>query len=71
MKFGLQGIRTLLKFLDHPENQFPSIHVAGTNGKGSTASMIAAIFTAAGYKTGLTLHRILSGLMNESASTVT
>ncbi|MGD1044985.1 MAG: folylpolyglutamate synthase/dihydrofolate synthase family protein [Bacteroidota bacterium] len=53
MKFGLQGIRTLLKFLDHPENQFPSIHVAGTNGKGSTASMIAAIFTAAGYKTGL------------------
>jgi dihydrofolate synthase / folylpolyglutamate synthase len=53
MKFGLQGIRTLLRFLDHPEKQFSSIHIAGTNGKGSTASMIAAVFTAAGYKTGL------------------
>jgi|WetSurMetagenome_2_1015567.scaffolds.fasta_scaffold17909_2 dihydrofolate synthase / folylpolyglutamate synthase len=53
MKFGLQGIRALLRFLDHPENKFPSIHIAGTNGKGSTASMIAAICTSAGYKTGL------------------
>jgi len=53
MKFGLHGIRTLLTSLGHPEKQFSSIHVAGTNGKGSTASMIAAIFTAAGYKTGL------------------
>jgi len=53
MKFGLHGIRTLLASLDHPEKQFSSIHIAGTNGKGSTASMIAAIFTAAGYKTGL------------------
>lgn len=53
MKFGLHGIRTLLASLDHPEKQFLSIHIAGTNGKGSTASMIAAIFTAAGYKTGL------------------
>ena len=53
MKFGLQGIRALLSSLDHPEKQFPSIHIAGTNGKGSTASMIAAIFTAAGYRTGL------------------
>ena len=53
MKFGLNGIRTLISSLDHPEKQFSSIHIAGTNGKGSTASMIAAIFTAAGYKTGL------------------
>jgi len=53
MKFGLHGIRTLLTSLGHPEKQFSSIHIAGTNGKGSTASMIAAIFTAAGYKTGL------------------
>ncbi len=53
MKFGLQGIRTLLRSLDHPEQKFPSIHIAGTNGKGSTASMIAAVFTVAGYKTGL------------------
>jgi dihydrofolate synthase / folylpolyglutamate synthase len=53
MKFGLQGIRTLLASLDHPEKHFLSIHVAGTNGKGSTASMIAAILTASGYNTGL------------------
>jgi dihydrofolate synthase / folylpolyglutamate synthase len=53
MKFGLRGIRRLLRFLDHPERQFPSLHIAGTNGKGSTASMIASIFTSAGYKTGL------------------
>jgi dihydrofolate synthase / folylpolyglutamate synthase len=53
MKFGLSGIRTLLAFLDHPEKQFSSIHIAGTNGKGSTASMISSIYTAAGYRTGL------------------
>jgi len=53
MKFGLHGIRSLVAFLDYPEKRFPSIHIAGTNGKGSTASMIAAIYTAAGYKTGL------------------
>ena len=53
MKFGLHGIRTLVTFFDHPEKQFLSIHIAGSNGKGSTASMIASIFTAAGYKTGL------------------
>jgi dihydrofolate synthase/folylpolyglutamate synthase len=49
----LRGIHSLLNSLDHPEKRFASIHIAGTNGKGSTASMIAAIFTAAGYKTGL------------------
>ncbi len=43
----------MLTSFDHPEKQFSSIHVAGTNAKGSTASMIAAIFTASGYKTGL------------------
>ena len=53
MKFGLRGIRILLTSLDHPEEQFPSIHIAGTNGKGSTASMIAAIYAASGYRTGL------------------
>ena len=53
MKFGLKGIHALLGSLNHPEKQFPSIHIAGTNGKGSTASIVAAILTAAGYKTGL------------------
>lgn len=53
MKFGLRNIRQLLRFVGNPHKLFPSIHIAGTNGKGSTSSMIAAIFTAAGYKVGL------------------
>ncbi len=53
MKFGLHGIRTLLAAIGNPQKDFKSIHVAGTNGKGSTSSMLAAIFTAAGYRTGL------------------
>jgi len=53
MKFGLEGIARLLSALGDPHKTFPTIHVAGTNGKGSVASMLAAIFTAAGYKTGL------------------
>ena len=39
--------------LDHPQHKFKSIHVAGTNGKGSSSHMLAAIFAASGYKTGL------------------
>ncbi len=53
MKFGLQGISRLLKALANPHKKFESLHVAGTNGKGSTASMLAAILTSAGYRTGL------------------
>ncbi|MGA2623609.1 MAG: folylpolyglutamate synthase/dihydrofolate synthase family protein [Bacteroidota bacterium] len=53
IKLGLRNIRSLLTFLDHPERKFPSIHVAGTNGKGSTAAMIASMLTASGYRTGL------------------
>src|SRR5215475_1233671 len=43
----------LSEFLDHPERRFKSVHIAGTNGKGSTSHMLAAIFQVAGYKTGL------------------
>ena len=41
------------KALDNPQDKFKSIHVAGTNGKGSTSHMLAAILQAQGYKTGL------------------
>ncbi|MEM9686187.1 MAG: folylpolyglutamate synthase/dihydrofolate synthase family protein [Bacteroidota bacterium] len=41
------------KHLNHPERQFPSIHIAGTNGKGSTSHMLASVLQEAGYKTGL------------------
>ncbi len=50
---GLDRMRALLDGMGHPERAAPSIHVAGTNGKGSTASMAAAIATAAGLRVGL------------------
>lgn len=53
MKLGLENTIKLLKSLDDPHRTFPSIHVAGTNGKGSTCAMLASIFQAAGLKTGL------------------
>ncbi len=53
MKFGLRNIRTLVNAAGHPERTFPSFHIAGTNGKGSTAAFLASVLTAAGYRTGL------------------
>jgi len=52
-KADLINIQALSKQLDNPERKFRSIHVAGTNGKGSTSHMLAAILQKAGYKTGL------------------
>src|SRR5579883_3397547 len=43
----------LSEFAGNPERRFKSVHIAGTNGKGSTSHMLAAIFQEAGYKTGL------------------
>lgn len=52
-KFGLQNIRLLAEALGHPHLAVPCVHVAGTNGKGSTAAMIESILRAAGFRTGL------------------
>lgn len=52
-KKDLQNTLALCAFIGNPQDQFKTIHVAGTNGKGSTSHMLAAIFQAAGYKTGL------------------
>ena len=49
----LDRMRELLSHLGNPHQQFPVIHVAGTKGKGSTSAMVAAILSAAGYRTGL------------------
>lgn len=43
----------MCRLLDNPENAFRSVHVAGTNGKGSTSHLIASVLQSAGYKTGL------------------
>ncbi len=52
-KPGLGRITELLKKLGDPQDRLKVIHVAGTNGKGSTCNMLASVYTAAGYKTGL------------------
>ncbi|MGH9514082.1 MAG: bifunctional folylpolyglutamate synthase/dihydrofolate synthase [Terriglobales bacterium] len=52
-KFDLAHMRVLLNALDHPERRYPSVLIAGTNGKGSTAAMLASILQAAGLRTGL------------------
>lgn len=49
----LDNIRALVDYLGHPEHKFPSIHVAGTNGKGSSSHLLASVLQEAGYRTGL------------------
>ncbi len=50
---GLETIAALDAALGNPSRAFRTVHVAGTNGKGSTASLLASVLTAAGYRTGL------------------
>jgi dihydrofolate synthase / folylpolyglutamate synthase len=52
-KANLGNTYAICRLLGNPENKFRSIHVAGTNGKGSSSHMLAAVLQAAGYKTGL------------------
>jgi dihydrofolate synthase/folylpolyglutamate synthase len=52
-KFDLAHMRVLLRAMNHPERAFPSVLIAGTNGKGSTAATLASILRASGLKTGL------------------
>ncbi|MGB8063325.1 MAG: folylpolyglutamate synthase/dihydrofolate synthase family protein [Candidatus Sulfotelmatobacter sp.] len=52
-KFDLEHMRVLLREMKHPERTFPSVLIAGTNGKGSTAATLASILRASGLKTGL------------------
>ena len=51
MKFGLENIATLCEALGHPERAFPSVLVAGTNGKGSVTVMVETALRAAGHRT--------------------
>jgi len=53
IKLGLENMRTLVAALGHPERAYPTIHVAGTNGKGSVSAMIERALRAAGHRTGL------------------
>ena len=53
IKLGLENVNKILHECDNPHNEFKSIHLAGTNGKGSTASIIAKILQNTGLKVGL------------------
>ncbi len=52
---GLERIEKLLARLGNPQNSFKSVHIVGTNGKGSTGAFISSVFRASGYKTGFYL----------------
>jgi dihydrofolate synthase/folylpolyglutamate synthase len=52
-KFDLHNIRVLAERLGHPQRRYPSVHIAGTNGKGSSAAMIESVLRAAKLRTGL------------------
>jgi len=69
--FRLDRMRDLLARLGNPQDALRIVHVAGTKGKGSTAAMIAAVLSAAGYKTGLYtsphLDRVEERLMIDGA----
>jgi dihydrofolate synthase/folylpolyglutamate synthase len=50
---GLERMKELLPLIGHPEKRFRSVHIGGTNGKGSTAAMVTSVLAHAGYKIGL------------------
>jgi dihydrofolate synthase/folylpolyglutamate synthase len=52
-KYGIDRMRLFVERLGHPERQYPVIHVAGTNGKGSTVALLESVLRQAGYKTGM------------------
>ena len=53
IKMGLGNIASLMEILDHPHRRYPVVHIAGTNGKGSTAAFLASILSTSGLRTGL------------------
>jgi dihydrofolate synthase / folylpolyglutamate synthase len=53
MKLGLESVRALARALGDPQRKFPAVHIAGTNGKGSTAAMIGSVLRSAGLRAGL------------------
>jgi dihydrofolate synthase/folylpolyglutamate synthase len=53
MKLGLDNINRILSFLNNPQKSYPTIHIAGTNGKGSTAAIMESILANSGYRIGL------------------
>ena len=53
IRLGLERMQELVIRLGHPEKKYPTIHITGTNGKGSTTACLAAILQEAGFRTGM------------------
>src|SRR5262249_15655021 len=53
MKLGLESVRALARVSGDPQKAFPAVHIAGTNGKGSTAAMTSSILRETGLRVGL------------------
>ena len=53
VKLGLHNIQLLLELMDNPHHKLKAIHIAGTNGKGSTTAFISSMLIEAGYRTGI------------------
>ena len=53
IKLGLSNIKGLCAILDNPQDKIKTVHIGGTNGKGSTAAVLSSVLQKAGYKTGL------------------
>jgi dihydrofolate synthase/folylpolyglutamate synthase len=53
IKYDLERIQALSERFEHPQHRFRSLHIAGTNGKGSTAALLESVLRAAGYRVGL------------------
>jgi len=53
IKLGLDVVNQLMELLDNPHKKFRSVHIAGTNGKGSTAAFLSSVLQEAGFKVGL------------------
>ena len=52
-EFNLERMRQLMQLLGEPQTRYPTLHIAGTKGKGSTAALTASVYQAAGYRVGL------------------
>jgi dihydrofolate synthase / folylpolyglutamate synthase len=66
-KPGLERMQALLEMLDNPHRKVPFIHIAGTNGKGSTAAMLASMLRFSGYRVGLYTSPFLLSFTNRLA----
>jgi len=70
IKLGLDNIRKLLEFMDNPHRKLKYVHVAGTNGKGSTVAFISSILKESATKLVYTPRRTLNVLPKELKSTM-